>query len=90
MSEQDFTKRNVEQPVEEIKPPAKEIVGVITGCRFLNIRTKPDIDSTIICIEPALSELIIDNDKSTDEWYSVCTVSGVEGFCVKNFVTIKQ
>lgn len=90
MSRQDFINRNVDQPVEEINPPVKEVVGVITGCRFLNIRTKPDIDSTVICRESALSELIIDTDKSTDEWYSVCTVNGIEGFCAKNFVTIKQ
>lgn len=90
MSKQDFSRRHIDKPVEEVKPPVKEVVGVVTGCRLLNIRTKPDADSAVLCRESALSELIIDESRSTDEWFSVCTVSGIDGFCMKKFVTIKS
>lgn len=89
MSEHNFSRRNIERPVEELEPPVKEVVGIVTGCRLLNIRTKPDADSHVICRETALSELIIDESKSTEDWFSVCTVNGIEGFCMKQFVTIK-
>lgn len=33
-------------------------------------------------------ELLIDLAKSTDEWYSVCTATGIEGYVMKTLVEI--
>lgn len=90
MSKRNYSNEQIDVPVEDNNLPIKELVGVITGCQSLNIRTNPSIEAMVLCRETALSEVIINLNKSTDEWYNVCTVTGVEGFCMKKFITVKQ
>lgn len=66
------------------------VFGVVTNCVRLNIREEPNISAPIITQVNALSELMIDLAASNEEWYSVCTEAGIEGFCMKKFVAIKQ
>lgn len=66
----------------------EEIVGVVTDCLKLNIRKEPNKDSEVIAVASSLDELWIDSVTSTDDWYAVCTVSGIEGFCMKKFVAV--
>ena len=66
------------------------VLGVVTNCVRLNIREEPNISAPIITEVNALSELMIDLAASNEEWYSVCTEAGIEGFCMKKFVAIKQ
>lgn len=66
------------------------VFGVVTNCVRLNIREEPSISAPIITEVNALSELMIDLAASNEEWYSVCTEAGIEGFCMKKFVAIKQ
>lgn len=64
------------------------ITGVV-DCLRLGIYSKPDIDSEIVCKIRYLTEVEIDLDYSTDEFYKVYTAIGAEGFCLKKFITIK-
>lgn len=32
----------------------------------------------------------IDMGSSNDGWYAVCTATGIEGFCMKKFVAVRQ
>ena len=64
------------------------ITGVV-DCLRLSIYSKPDIDSEIVCKIRYLTEVEIDLDYSTDEFYKVCTESGAEGFCMKKFIALK-
>lgn len=68
----------------------KEVIGIVTDCQVLNIRTTPSGDAGIPCTVHALSELMINLAESTEEFYKVCTAAGVEGFCTKKYVAIKQ
>ena len=68
--------------------PEPNVTGVVIGCGRLNIRKEPSTSATILCEVSLKSELIIDPNKSTDDWYSVCTPAGVEGFCMKQFVAL--
>lgn len=68
----------------------EEIVGVVTNCLKLNIRKEPNKDSEAIAVASCLDELRIDSVTSTDDWYAVCTVSGIEGFCMKKFVAVAR
>lgn len=70
--------------------PVEEIVGVVTDCLKLNIRKEPNKDSEVIVVASCLDELRIDYVTSTDDWYAVCTVSGIEGFCMKKFVAVAK
>ena len=64
------------------------ITGIV-DCLRLSIYSKPDIDSEIVCKVRYLTEVEIDLDNSTDEFYKVYTAIGAEGFCLKKFITIK-
>ena len=68
----------------------EDVIGVVTDCLELNIRKEAFTDADIVAVVSALSELCVDLESSTDEWYSVCTVSGIMGFCMKKFVAIKE
>ena len=76
------------EPTESTKDEPKTIIGNVTAKR-LNIGEKPDIGSSILCVAEANSELMIEEDAS-DEWFRVCTVLGVEGYCMKKFVDINK
>ena len=76
------------EPMESTKDEPKTTIGKVTAKR-LNIREKPDIGSSILCVAEANSELMIEEDASK-EWFKVCTVLGVEGYCMKKFVDINK
>lgn len=71
------------------KPNGEVKIGVVENCNKLNVREKPSLDSTIICEINSQTELMIDESKSTDDFYKVLTVSGLEGFCMKKFITVQ-
>ena len=62
----------------------------ITDCLKLNIREKPSKDSRVVTVVTCLDELEIDMGDSNDDWYAVCTATGIEGFCMKKFVAVRQ
>ena len=76
--------------VEEIEEAVEEIIGVVTDCLRLNIRKEPNKDSEVASIVNCLDEVKIDPETSTDEWYAVCTVAGIEGFCMKKYIAVRQ
>lgn len=76
--------------VEENEEAVENIIGVVTDCLKLNIRKEPNKDSDVVVVVTCLDELKIDLDASTDDWYAVCTVAGIEGFCMKKFIAVRQ
>ena len=73
------------QDVEEAVPT----VGFVDNCECLRVRKESNVDSEELCIINKLSEVVIDLDNSTDYFYKVTTSEGVEGYCMKKFITIK-
>ena len=73
------------QEVEE----AVSTVGFVDNCECLRVRKESNVDSEELCIINKLSEVVIDLDNSTDYFYKVTTSEGVEGYCMKKFITIK-
>lgn len=79
-----------EQVVEETtETHAEPVIGKVVKCGKLNIRKEPNISAGIICEVSLNSELMIDLDNSTEEWFSVCTAAGSDGFCMKKFVDLR-
>lgn len=68
--------------------PVEPIDGIVSGCKRLNVRKEPARYGEIICEVTEGTALMIDRSESTDDWFKVYTEAGVEGFCMKNFVTI--
>ena len=80
-------------PVETNVAEQTKIVGLVTNCLKLNIRSTPVNDTTgenIIATIDACTEVVIDEDASTDEFYKICTAFGVEGFCMKGYIAVQQ
>lgn len=73
------------QKVEETVPT----VGFVDNCECLRVRKESNVDSEELCIINKLSKVVIDLDNSTDYFYKVTTSEGVEGYCMKKFITIK-
>ena len=79
------------ETVPEKGPEAKkEIAGIVTNCVRLNVRKEPDFDADILCTIDVSTNLIIDEEESTDEFYKICTSAGIEGYCVKTYITIMK
>lgn len=56
---------------------------------WLNVYTRSDTSSEVVCMTYYNSEVEIDLDNSTDDFYKICAASGAEGYCQKEFITIK-
>lgn len=74
------------EPIEEIKT----YTGVVYNCEKLNIRKSASKDSDVVAVVDAGSELLIDSVKSTYNFYKVCTASGIEGYCMSEFVKVDK
>lgn len=79
-------------PAIDNTPPApvKPIDGIVSGCNRLNVRKEASLNGEIVCEVTAGTTLMIDQSESTDKWFKVYTETGVEGYCMKNFVTINS
>lgn len=74
--------------VEEID--CKSVMGYVYNCVRLNVRCNPSIDADVVFEIDRGTKLMIDENESTEDFYKVCTESGIEGFCMKQFVTIES
>lgn len=78
----------IETPVEEVVEN-KDIIGVVSGCELLNVRSNPEFTADVLTIIPAESIVtIIDIDASLD-FYEVL-IGDLKGFCMKKFIKIKE
>lgn len=76
-----------EDLVEEIPVEESTIVnGVVTDCVHLRLRRDPG--GKVIALLDAGDEVLVDTLQSTDEWYKVYTKDDLDGFCMKEFITI--
>ena len=73
---------------EEDTGPSLEI-GVVSNCKKLNVRAEPDINADVICVIDKGTEVSIDMSESTEDFYAVYLVSGVEGYCMKEFIAVE-
>ena len=97
------TKNNVNKPVTMSEPSEMETsnsqavsdkqttpytTGVVSNCIRLNIRKEPRSDAEVVTVVAISDELHVYLDSSTEDWYCVCTATGIDGFCMKTFVEL--
>ena len=68
---------------------SKMKTGVVT-CLRLHILSEPRADADVVCKVRYLTELLVNESESTDDYYKVCTAIGAEGYCDRNSVEIKK
>lgn len=93
----DFESNHVKEPIEVIDipmptEPTEEsfVKGEVVDCYSLNLRSGPSKDCDILCGLPRGTEVHINKTESSDDFYKVCTATGIEGFCVKAFIRIEE
>lgn len=70
--------------------PGEPLVGIVINCKNLNVREQPVGEADVLGTIPADSEVLIDESESTSEFYKVCAVSGLEGFCMKKYIAVQS
>ena len=98
--EEEIVKVNEAEEVEEevteevTKEATKEadstVVGYVSGCLKLNIREEGYLGANVVCVVPEKTALLIEVAESNDEWYKVYTETGMEGLCMKQYVTLSE
>lgn len=73
----------VEEKSNELKP------AFITNCNRLNVRSEANLESAVVCVIDASTDIMVDEESSTEEFYKVFLATGAEGFCLKLFVKLK-
>lgn len=64
-------------------------IGRVFGCAKLNVRKAPKPKADIVCEINCHTEVEIDEDESTEDFYKIYTTSGIEGFCMKSYILEK-
>lgn len=83
----------MDEEIEEISEEAEQLDTYVKGIvrsKRLALRTSPDTSSNgnIISELNEKSDIMVNIDKSTDEFYMVVTSSQIEGYCMKKFIDI--
>ena len=76
--------------VEETPAVAISMIGIVSGCKRLNIRTNPNPNSDVAYVVNENCELHVDSEKSTNDWWHVRNAAGIEGYCMKAYIKIKE
>ena len=81
--------RKPEQETNEAANASEEpIIGVVVGCANLNVREEASVDSEIISVLEEGDEIMVNDVDSFEDFYGVCTASGIEGYCMKKYIKV--
>lgn len=75
----------VEGTVETVALP-KVVEGVVTCCTKLNVRAEPNLFAKIVGVLDVNSKIEINVAQSDSDWFKICTITGIEGYCMRRFV----
>lgn len=84
------------EPIVEEEPKVEVIYGVVDNCARLNVRSKPNIKSEVVCVIPAGLKVVVEKADVHGNFYKVKSVDngnaseGFNGFCMKKYITIKK
>lgn len=84
---EEVTEEVVEETVEETSDDSG-VLGLVI-CAKLNVRKLPNPNGQKLCVITEGTEVQIDLDESTIDWYKVCTNAGVSGYCMKKFIAVR-
>lgn len=62
-------------------------IGTVIGCEKLRVRPAPDTDQEEIFLIDNGGVVKISLEDSTEEFYKIKTDDGIEGYCMKSFIS---
>lgn len=67
---------------------SESLLGIVSYDR-IKVYEQPSEFSEVICEIKKGTVLLIDEEQSTKDFYSICTETGIMGFCMNKFVERK-
>ncbi len=64
--------------------------GVVVNCLWAPVREKPNNESEIVCEIGCLSEVRVFPDQDVDIFHYIQTAAGDEGYCLKEFIALRN
>ena len=83
---EEVVEETAEKIVEESVPSI--VLGVVTECVKLRVRKTPEVGDNVICEILFASEVLVDLNESTNDFYKITTGVGIEGYCMKQYINI--
>lgn len=68
---------------------AEKLQPGFVNCLRLHIHSEPNLNSEVVCKVRYLTEVEVDLENSTNDFYKIYTAIGAEGYCEKYLITIK-
>lgn len=79
----------VVEVIEEAVVAPSTTIGVVSGCGKLNVREEASMEADIVTVISQGTQATVNLAESTEDFYSVITIDGKVGYCLKKFITIK-
>lgn len=79
-------KPNLVQEAVNTVPISEIVEGTVVNCVKLNVRENATVDSGIVCVLDAMSEIQVDIGRSTTKWAYIYTATGLEGYCMRQYI----
>lgn len=76
---------HVQETVETVTLP-ETVEGMVVNCAKLNVRENATVDSGIVCVLDSMSEIQVDVNKSSNKWAYIYTATGLEGYCMRQYI----
>ena len=74
----------------EVKEEKNLVFGKVVGCIRLRVRKQPSLSADNVCEILQDTKVVIDNAESTDDFYKVTTETGIEGYCMKDYIKVRS
>lgn len=84
---EDISKLEEPEIIEESSKQKKCKEGFVSGCKRLNVRKKPSINSDVVCVIDDGTKVFVIKSDSTNEWFEVVAANGEKGYCMKKYIT---
>lgn len=75
----------VQETVETVTLP-ETVEGFVVNCAKLNVRESASIRSSVVCVLDVMSDIRVDVNRTTDKWVYVYTATGLEGYCMREYI----
>lgn len=67
----------------------KNLKTGVANCLRLHVLSEPRADADVVCKVRYLTEVLVDENESTDDYYKIHLAIGAEGYCDKRLVDIR-
>lgn len=62
--------------------------GTVVGCQALALLDAPSGEAAFVAWLPMLTEVMIEHEESTEDFYKIYTATSLEGYCEKKYIAI--